>query len=115
MPSVKLRLLLMALLLLGLGCDRTPLQRRSGGGPRESAAQTSLLWITGGDCNSIGDVWSPAPPENDQTASAFRQAGIVMMYPSLRGGNGYSNDLDWLSVSQVVFGLTMERAVRPAL
>ncbi len=146
MSSVKLRLLLLTFLLLALGCDRKPIQRRSGGGPRESAAQTSLLearrgfqtklvsresadepiaqppanlfriikfpasvgalpaylsvvpadgqkhsaiiWITGGDCNSIGDVWSPAPPENDQTASAFRQAGIVMMYPSLRGGNG---------------------------
>ena len=21
----------------------------------------AIIWITGGDCNSIGDVWSPAP------------------------------------------------------
>ncbi|MDB5321446.1 MAG: Alpha/beta hydrolase family protein [Phycisphaerales bacterium] len=146
MSATKLRLLLLTLLLLGLGCDRKPIQRRSDGGPGGSAVQLSLLearrgfqtklvsrdgadepvaqppanqfrivkypssvgalpaylsaapadgrkhpaiiWITGGDCNSIGDVWSPAPPENDQTASAFRQAGIIMMYPSLRGGNG---------------------------
>jgi dienelactone hydrolase len=27
------------------------------------------------------------PADNDQSASAFRKAGIVMMYPSLRGGN----------------------------
>jgi pimeloyl-ACP methyl ester carboxylesterase len=45
------------------------------------------LWITGGDCNSIDEIWSPAPRENDQTAAAYRNAGIVMMFPSLRGGN----------------------------
>ena len=28
-----------------------------------------------------------ARAENDQTASAYRKAGIVMMFPSLRGGN----------------------------
>jgi acetyl esterase/lipase len=27
------------------------------------------------------------PPSNDQSASAFRKAGIIMMFPSLRGGN----------------------------
>lgn len=47
----------------------------------------AIVWITGGDCNSIGDVWSAAPRENDQSAAAFRKAGIVMMFPSLRGGN----------------------------
>jgi pimeloyl-ACP methyl ester carboxylesterase len=41
----------------------------------------------GGECNTIGDVWSPQPSSNDQSASAYRQAGIVMMFPSLRGGN----------------------------
>lgn len=55
--------------------------------PRDGAKRPAIIWITGGDCNSIGDVWSPAPLANDQTASAFRQAGIVMMFPSLRGGN----------------------------
>lgn len=48
----------------------------------------AIIWITGGDCNTIGDVWSPADPDNDQTAAAYRQSGIVMMFPSLRGGNG---------------------------
>ena len=55
--------------------------------PGDSKKHPAIIWITGGDCNSIGDVWSPAPRENDQTASAYRKAGIVMMYPSLRGGN----------------------------
>jgi dipeptidyl aminopeptidase/acylaminoacyl peptidase len=47
----------------------------------------AIIWITGGDCNSIGDVWKPASPSNDQTAAAYRKAGIIMMFPSLRGGN----------------------------
>ena len=55
--------------------------------PGDHKKHPAILWITGGDCNSIGDVWSTAPRENDQTAAAYRQAGIVMMFPSLRGGN----------------------------
>jgi dipeptidyl aminopeptidase/acylaminoacyl peptidase len=47
----------------------------------------AIVWITGGDCNTIGDVWSPPEPGNDQTAGIFRSVGIVTMYPSLRGGN----------------------------
>ena len=47
----------------------------------------ALVWITGGDSNSIGDVWSQRPASNDQTAVQFERAGVVMMYPSLRGGN----------------------------
>lgn len=55
--------------------------------PKDGKKHPAIIWITGGDCNSIGDVWSAAPVDNDQTASAFREAGISMMYPSLRGGN----------------------------
>ena len=55
--------------------------------PGDGKKHPAIIWITGGDCNSIGDVWSPAPRNNDQTAVAFRNAGIVMMFPSLRGGN----------------------------
>jgi acetyl esterase/lipase len=55
--------------------------------PGDGEKHPAIVWITGGDCNSIGDVWEPAPRENDQTAAAYRKAGIVMMFPSLRGGN----------------------------
>lgn len=55
--------------------------------PRDGAKHPAIVWITGGDCNSISDVWSDAPSSNDQTAAAFRKAGIVLMFPSLRGGN----------------------------
>lgn len=55
--------------------------------PGDGKKHPAIIWITGGDCNSIGDVWSPAPRGNDQTAAAYRKAGVVMMFPSLRGGN----------------------------
>ena len=55
--------------------------------PRDGRQRPAIVWITGGDCNSIGDVWSDVPPADDQTAGAYRKAGIVMMFPSLRGGN----------------------------
>jgi len=55
--------------------------------PRDGKKHPAIIWITGGDCNTIDQVWEDAPAENDQTASAFRKAGIVTMYPSLRGGN----------------------------
>ena len=55
--------------------------------PKDGSRQPAMIWITGGDCNSIGDVWSANPRNNDQTAAAYRRMGIVMMFPSLRGGN----------------------------
>lgn len=56
--------------------------------PKDGKKHPAIVWITGGDCNSIGDVWSPRPAKNDQSAKPYREAGIVMMFPSLRGGNG---------------------------
>ena len=55
--------------------------------PGDGQRHPAIVWMTGGDCNTIGDVWSPKSPTNDQTAAAYRQAGIVMLFPSLRGGN----------------------------
>ncbi len=56
--------------------------------PADGKKRPAVLWITGGFGNDIGEIaWTPGPPDNDQSASAFREAGILMMYPSLRGGN----------------------------
>lgn len=55
--------------------------------PKDGTKHPAIIWITGGDCNTIGDVWSDRPADNDQSACAYRKAGIVMMFPSLRGGN----------------------------
>ncbi len=55
--------------------------------PATPERRPAIIWMTGGDSNTLGDVWSPQPRSNDQTAAAFRRAGIVTFYPSLRGGN----------------------------
>ncbi|MDM8552669.1 prolyl oligopeptidase family serine peptidase [Desulfobacterales bacterium HSG2] len=55
--------------------------------PGDGKKHPAIVWITGGDNNSIGDVWTPKERSNDQSASAFRKAGVVMMFPSQRGGN----------------------------
>jgi len=54
----------------------------------DNAKHPAIIWLFGGFSNGIGETaWEPAPATNDQSASAFREAGIIMMYPSLRGGN----------------------------
>lgn len=56
--------------------------------PKDGKKHPAIIWITGGDCNSIGEgCWREGPPQNDQSASPLRKAGLVMMFPSLRGGN----------------------------
>jgi alpha/beta superfamily hydrolase len=56
--------------------------------PRDGKRHPAIIWIFGGFSNGIGQTaWAPASPDNDQSARAFRDAGIIMMYPSLRGGN----------------------------
>jgi acetyl esterase/lipase len=56
--------------------------------PRDGKKHPAVIWIFGGFHNSIGETaWEDAPPSNDQSASAFWKAGILMMYPSFRGGN----------------------------
>jgi len=59
--------------------------------PPGGGRHPAILWLAGGFSNSIGDTpWAPATPDNDQSVRAFARAGIITMYPSLRGGNGNS-------------------------
>jgi acetyl esterase/lipase len=56
--------------------------------PHNGKRNPAIIWLVGGFSNSIGDTaWTPGPKQNDQSATGFREAGIVTMYPSLRGGN----------------------------
>ena len=56
--------------------------------PQDGHLHPAIVWITGGDSNTIdASVFERAPADNDQTARQYRDAGIVTMYPSLRGGN----------------------------
>jgi hypothetical protein len=56
--------------------------------PRDSKKHPAIIWITGGDSNTLDDgFWKKGSVNGDQTASGFREAGIPMMFPTLRGGN----------------------------
>jgi len=55
--------------------------------PGDGQKHPAIVWLTGGDSNSLDDFWSEGPLINDQSASAYRKAGLVMMFPTLRGGN----------------------------
>jgi dipeptidyl aminopeptidase/acylaminoacyl peptidase len=57
--------------------------------PSDGKKHPAIIWIFGGFSNGIGaTAWEEARADNDQSASAFREAGIVTMYPALRGGSG---------------------------
>lgn len=48
----------------------------------------AIIWIPGGFDWSVGEsAWAPAPRDNDQSARALREAGLVLMLPALRGSN----------------------------
>ena len=49
--------------------------------PKDELKHPAIVWITGGDNNSIGNVWSPRDRDNDQSVGAFRKAGVVVMFP----------------------------------
>lgn len=56
--------------------------------PEGARRRPAIIWLVGGFSNSISDIaWTPGPRENDQSATGFRAQDIVMLYPSLRGGN----------------------------
>ena len=56
--------------------------------PGDGTKHPAIIWIIGGFSNSTGETaWEQSSLDNDQSARAFREVGIVMMYPSLRGGN----------------------------
>jgi dipeptidyl aminopeptidase/acylaminoacyl peptidase len=55
---------------------------------REGERRPAIVWIAGGlDWGISEGAWLPASREDDQSARAFRDAGIALMLPSLRGSN----------------------------
>lgn len=65
--------------------------------PGDGQKHPAIVWITGGDTSTLGDgVWVEQEASNDQSARQFREAGLVMMFPTQRGGNqnpGYHEGL----------------------
>ncbi|MEO0653074.1 MAG: prolyl oligopeptidase family serine peptidase, partial [Planctomycetota bacterium] len=50
----------------------------------------AIVWITGGFPVARGGsyIWRRGPLDNEQSASAFRDAGVVMLFPTVRGTAG---------------------------
>ncbi len=56
--------------------------------PHDGKRHPVIIWISGGDSHSIdASFWEDRDISNDQSAKQYREAGLLMMYPSLRGGN----------------------------
>ena len=56
--------------------------------PKDGKKRPAIVWITGGDSSTIdAGSWKEGSAASDQSAAAYRKAGLVMMFPSLRGGN----------------------------
>ena len=57
--------------------------------PGDGKKHPAIVWLKGGLSNSIDNTaWDETEPRsNDQSATVFRKSGILMMYPSRRGGN----------------------------
>lgn len=63
--------------------------------PADGKRHPAIIWLTGGDTNSLDDFWTQGPDENDQSARAFREAGVIMVFVTLRGGNGHRSQREW--------------------
>lgn len=65
--------------------------------PDDGKKHPLIIWVVGGWGNGIDDFpWCYPAWDDDQTGSAFWQAGVLMMYPSFRGGNGNPGNYETL-------------------
>lgn len=58
--------------------------------PTSRGRQPAIIWITGGfPSGGAGPhAWQPQPARNEQSAKVYRERGLLMMYPTLRGTFG---------------------------
>lgn len=65
--------------------------------PADGALHPLVIWVVGGWGNGIDEFpWAYAEWDNDQTGAGFREAGLLMMYPSFRGANGNPGNYETL-------------------
>lgn len=56
-------------------------------GAKSSKRSPAIIWLSGGiPAVGFGDyIWNEQPWDNDQSARAYREAGLTIMYPTVRG------------------------------
>ena len=62
--------------------------------PQDRKKYPAIVWLTGGESNTLADFWRKGSKQNDQTASPYRDAGVIMMFPTLRGGNDNAGNIE---------------------
>lgn len=62
--------------------------------PADEKKHPAIVWLTGGESNTLADFWRKGSKQNDQTASPYRDAGVIMMFPTLRGGNDNAGNIE---------------------
>ena len=62
--------------------------------PQDRKKHPAIVWLTGGESNTLADFWRKGSKQNDQTASPYRDAGVIMMFPTLRGGNDNTGNIE---------------------
>ncbi|MDP1823619.1 MAG: prolyl oligopeptidase family serine peptidase [Archangium sp.] len=74
----------------------------------------AILWLSGGfPPGGMNEAaWEPQPRGNDQSGAQFRTAGLVVMYPTLRGSFGNAGQAEAFlgEVDDVLAALTWLRA-----
>ena len=83
--------------------------------PEKKGKSPAIIWITGGfPAGGIGtSAWETVSVNNDQSAKAYRLAGVVMMYPTFRGsyGNPGNQESFFGEVDDVLAALEFLRTV----
>lgn len=67
-----------------------PMNAYLGVDPKDGKKRPAIIWITGGfPPGGVGSsAWQYQSSANDQSAKSYREAGLIMMYPGLRGSMG---------------------------
>lgn len=55
--------------------------------PEDDQVRPCIVWVTGG-LPPGGPIFEKGPAEDDQSAEVFREAGLIVCYPSFRGTAG---------------------------